>query len=135
MKLTPLITQYFALYLAAHAAHQSITGATFFQDHAFLSELYEAYNDAFDDLAERAIGLGEALNHASIFAEAAVQAKSLTGMKAPAMIFNALMLREAAVRKVLAECCGEATEGTANLLAQLADDSEKRAYKLKQRTS
>ena len=42
----------FDLYLRTHAYHVNTTGKTFAQDHSFLKELYEEFNDHFDTLAE-----------------------------------------------------------------------------------
>lgn len=42
----------FDLYTRTHAYHVNVTGKTFSQDHSFLKELYEEFNDHFDSLAE-----------------------------------------------------------------------------------
>lgn len=42
----------FALYKQTHVAHINVIGPTFIQDHEFLGELYELFNDSFDSIAE-----------------------------------------------------------------------------------
>lgn len=42
----------FALYKRTHIHHFNVTGSTFKQDHSFLGDLYEQFNDIFDSTAE-----------------------------------------------------------------------------------
>ena len=45
------------LQLFSHNAHNLVEKSLFFQDHAFLGELYSTYEDAYDGVIERIIGL------------------------------------------------------------------------------
>lgn len=42
----------FALYKRTHVHHFNVTGPTFKQDHSFLGDLYEEFNDFFDSTSE-----------------------------------------------------------------------------------
>jgi DNA-binding ferritin-like protein len=114
------------MQLFAHNAHNLATGKTFMQDHGFLSELYAAYTDAYDDLVERMIGLGQSADLSSIQQQAA--ASIPTGSPFPTLLG---MEKEvtAEIEEEIKEGC---TQGTINLLAGLADASEVRQYKLGQ---
>ena len=55
--LVDLATIFRAAYLVAHNSHHLIKGPTFFEDHEFLGELYGTYEEAYDSVVERLIGL------------------------------------------------------------------------------
>ncbi|HET8689210.1 MAG TPA: ferritin-like domain-containing protein [Methanosarcina sp.] len=42
----------FDLYKKTHLHHFNVTGQTFKQDHSFLGDMYEDFNDHFDSIAE-----------------------------------------------------------------------------------
>ena len=44
--------------LYAHNAHNMTKGKTFFSDHKFFGQLYPVYEEAYDSIVERMIGLG-----------------------------------------------------------------------------
>ena len=114
----------------AHIAHNKLGGETFFQDHVFLGELYEAYEAAYDIVIERMIGLDEAVDLAKVQKDAA---KDLAEPKSYEACFKEILTCEADLCKALEKMSKEVTLGTNNMLAALADDSEARQYKLKQR--
>jgi len=127
------------LQLFAHAGHNLTSGCTFNQDHAFFGELYGAYEEAFDDLVERLIGLGELKSVADRLA-IDTKAAGILGktdseeLTCPEDWFEILLEMEQEVcAKIEKLAGGKVSQGTLNLLAQLADDSEKRQYKLAQR--
>ena len=114
----------------AHNAHNQCKGATFFADHAHLGELYEAYESAYDSLAERTIGLGQDFDPVAI----ALKAAQFTDpFKDTDTAFKMLVEAEDGLREFIVEANKDASLGTQNLLAQFADDSEARTYKLNQR--
>ena len=126
-----LVTHFRYLQLLAHNGHNEAKGATFFADHAFLGDLYPAYEEAYDALIERLIGSGEKLDLAAIAAEAAGK---LEGEKNTEAYLVAILDGEREVQKQIETLAkGDVTQGTLNLLAGLADESEVRAYKLRQR--
>ena len=50
-KLHSAAANLFALYKRTHIHHINVTGSTFKQDHGFLGDLYEEFNDIFDSMA------------------------------------------------------------------------------------
>lgn len=119
------------MQLFAHNAHNITQGQTFFEDHEFFGEIYPAYEAAYDSLVERCIGLGdENIDLVEVQKRAAAM---LTGTEED--MFNTLLIGEEVTQQIVEKCFEEDdyTQGTLNLLAQLADDSEVRTYKLGQK--
>lgn len=52
----------FSLYKRTHIHHINVTGPMFKQDHSFLGDLYEQFNDFFDSTAELIRIEGESLD-------------------------------------------------------------------------
>lgn len=128
-----LATQLRALQLFAHNAHNVASGPSCLADHSFLGDLYEAYADAYDSVVERAIGLGESFDLAALQANAA---KALDGVaKTNEEAFEWLLEQETRLCAMIESLMPECTAGTQNLIAGIADESEVRQYKLKQRLS
>lgn len=127
------------LQLLAHSGHHLTNGCTFFQDHSFLGELYAAYEEAFDDVTERMIGLGELVSVEDRMALDSDATGILGGVKVSDLTcaedwFELLLEGEDNLCSQIEKLAkGKVSQGTLNLLAQLADDSEKRQYKLGQR--
>lgn len=134
-----LLTQLAALFrflqLYAHAAHNLAKGEAFFADHSFLGDLYGTYEGVYDSLIERLIGLGANPSIADITAAAAQMFASSGVPSDQREAFIALDANEDKVQKMveLAFADRSISQGTLNLLAQIADDSEHRCYKFKQR--
>lgn len=123
------------LQLYAHNAHNLIQGETFFADHKFLGGLYGEYEESYDAIVERMIGLGENPELMTLQKSAA---DMLATEKQPmdcegwfARILQGEKTTVAIVQKCFEE--GDYTQGTLNLLAGIADTSETRIYKLSQR--
>lgn len=136
-----LASIYRFLQLFAHAGHHLAKGCTFNQDHAFFGELYAAYGEAFDEVVERLIGTGKlksvkdriALDTKASAILAKTDSEELTCAED---YFELLLEMETEIcGKIEKLCEGKLSQGTLNLLAQLADDSEKRQYKLAQRVA
>jgi len=144
---------YYAKALEAwfHAAHHAAAGIGFAGDHAILyGEIYAKADDEFDDLVERAVGLsGDAS-----FADPVMVLRGTLGVLAPSrggttawpsavggpdeIATNAVTVNRVFIDAVKAtterlRAAGELTQGTDNMLAQVADDHEKIGYKLGQR--
>lgn len=121
--------------LTAHAMHNLVKGCTFLANHDYLGELYGKYEDGYDAVIERMIGLGDTPNISEITKAATSKCcqYDFAGMDATDM-FNALLDVEMNIRQVCASYGQNVSMGTQNLLAQFADDSEARTYKLKQLT-
>lgn len=127
-----LATIYRAAQFFAHNAHNLVEGATFFEDHEYLGELYGTYESAYDSIVERMIGLGKKVDLDKITTEAAqlsadTKADSSNGFSG-AMHFEVSFCQE--IDDLLKT---NTSQGTKNFLQGLADESEARQYKLGQR--
>ena len=131
MMLKRIATLYRTAQLYAHAAHNTVSGPNFFADHGFLGELYPVYEAAYDALVERAIGLSQEIDPLAIGREAGVMSSNMDDQQPFDVIAG---IEKDLVRVIEAEIqSGKQSQGTINLLAQLADDSEARQYKIGQR--
>lgn len=118
--------------LTAHAMHNFAKGCNFLANHEYLGDLYGTYETAYDAVIERMIGLGDTPNISEITKAATSKCcqYDFQGMDCSDM-FKALLDIEMTIRQICASYNGQASLGTQNLLAQFADDSEARTYKLK----
>lgn len=128
--LRALAIQYRALYLYAQQSHHVTSGPTFLQDHEFYGGLYEAYEAAYDALAERLVGLGARQLLDGVQAEAAAKMQEIGSIAS----FAALL---AAERSICTQIDAAAkmpamSEGVRDLLVGLANESQARQYKLGQ---
>lgn len=121
----------------AHAAHNVIHGPSFFADHEFLGEAYEAYTKAYDETIERILGLEGDVNPIQITADAAEEATkyNVTHMDSYEMFSELLNLEKEICDIVIETIERGVSHGTSNLLEGFADHSEVRQYKIKQRIS
>lgn len=135
LPLTKLAARFRAMQLFAHNAHLITKGQTFYQDHEAFGEMYPAYEKAFDGLVERTIGLGGEYNPEASF-------KQVSEFMAPtwdctdtekcfekALDFEKRICTD--ITDILTRM--DVTQGVSNFLQGLADESESRQYKLKQR--
>lgn len=133
-----------AAQLYAHMAHNVTYGLTFYQDHKAFGDLYATYEGAYDSLIERAIGLGADPDFKEITSDAcemfceSSSDRECAVIAAPAPVrarvaFSTLLSTEKQIRDLIDFALKGQSEGTKNFLQGLADDSEKRSYKLKQR--
>lgn len=119
--------------LLAHNGHNMVSGVAFMQDHEFLGELYPEYESAYDSVIERIIGL---YGHDSLDIIAIQTAAVQKLAQYPnSEFFNSLLHCEKEMCSHIEKLCKVAgvTQGTINLLADIADKSEVRQYKLKAR--
>lgn len=125
-----------AAQLTAHNMHNSVLGPTFFEDHEFLGELYGVYEAAYDGIVERMIGLDLDINLSEVTKQAGAKASNYDVQKMRAdEMFSALLAIENYLQGLIAKLDKEEqTVGMHNFLQGLADESEVRTYKLRQRT-
>lgn len=123
------------LNLYTHAAHNLAKGSLFLEDHAFLGELYPQYDTDYDDTIERMMGLGMPTDIKSITQKAcaAFSASDLDVPENSAYYKRVLELEQALQQTIKAEYT-KASIGTQQLIGEMANKSEARIYKLKQRT-
>jgi DNA-binding ferritin-like protein len=130
-----LAKTYRAAQLFAHNAHNTIKGQTFFQDHEFFATTYGSFEEAYDAIIERMIGLGFVFDIAALTKEAGTLASTYPVQKMNAKdLFESLLGFETIIcTLIMAYMESKSTNGTQDLLQGLADDSEMRQYKIKQR--
>lgn len=119
--------------LYAHNSHNLAYGETFFQDHKFLGKLYPVYEEAYDGIVERMIGLGQSVDLPSITQKAAAAVSKVHDEGESYDCFASLLEIEQTICKEIENTIQDCTCGTQNLLQGLADESEMRQYKLGQR--
>ncbi len=116
----------------AHQAHNLISGESFFQDHAFLGDIYPAYEAGYDDVIERMIGLGNIPDIAMINKNASEMLESETEISCKDA-FDLLLYYETQLCEIVKLLTPKSSVGTAQLIGDLANASESRQYKMKQR--
>lgn len=120
--------------LFAHNAHNLARGATFYADHEELGGLYGVYESAYDDVVERMIGLGdEAVDLNKIQLEAVRELVKYGAAEPQASAFKAILELEGELRVECESASEGQSIGTVNFLQGLADASEARTYKIRQR--
>lgn len=116
----------------AHQAHNLISGDEFFQDHAFLGDLYPKYESDYDDVIERMIGLGQSIDIAKVTKEAASILDSEESMQSNDCI-EMLLVYEKSLCETVGSLMSGVSHGTQQLIGEMANQSEIRQYKMKQR--
>ena len=128
-----LASLYRSAQFYAHNSHNFSSGLSSLADHKFFKEAYEAYTDAYDDLIERMIGLGIKFDILAITKSAAESVSSHGEYNNDEECFKWLLELEKIICVIIKKEVEFATDGTQNLLQGLADESEKRQYKIQQR--
>jgi DNA-binding ferritin-like protein len=124
------VLRYLQLY--SHQAHNLVSGDTFFQDHGFLGELYPAYEDDYDDVIERSIGLGSPVDISKSNKVAAERLPEDSSLNTRSCLEHILSAEVHLCETIEAEC-KSCSQGTMQLIGNIADKSEMRQYKIKQR--
>ena len=135
-RMKKLATKLREAQLFAHAAHNLVHGTSFFADHEFLGEAYEAYTKAYDETIERMIGLDEEVNPLLITSDAATSANEtfhVRRMDSYEMFYALIGLEKEICQLVKETIEAGVSHGTSNLLEGFADHSEVRQYKIAQR--
>ncbi len=124
------------MQLCAHNYHNLAKGSLFFADHKYLGSLYEEYEDAYDSVVERSLGLGLPIDLVAVQKLAAGRLEPYV-QKENKESFKMLLQAEQELCGVIEQAIksGGMTEGTKQFLGNICDQSESRQYKLKQRTS
>lgn len=132
-----LAVQFRAGHLYLHNAHNiGSKGPSFFSDHAWFETSYKAFEEAYDKVVERMIGLGYDVNLQSIIKSAAKEAASYsTAVMTPELCFRTQLKLEQEICAMIRNYVPNVDDGTQNLLQGLADESLDRQYAIKQRLS
>ena len=118
----------------ARNCHNQVKGIAFFGDHEFFGEVYAELEGDYDAVVERCIGTGEAIDLCEVTTNAAAKSANYdcSDMAADEMCAVLLGL-EREIQAQATEANKGASLGTQNLLQGIADKSEMRVYKLRQR--
>lgn len=119
------------LQFVAHAGHNMAKGETFFADHKFLGELYEAYEGEYDDVVERAVGEGVKVSLFDVNLDSAKAAKA--DYSSIDSVLESLLKNESSLRDQIKAYVPDASDGTQNLLQGISDASLKREYLISRR--
>lgn len=133
--LEDLATSLRAMQFYAHAAHNCASGPNFYQDHSVFSELYSAYEDAYDSVVERIIGTDAVPDFKAITKDAAQRfgSSGFNPGDENSKWFQKLLKSEEDMRGLIDLIQEKESNGTQNLLQDLSDASEQRSYKIGQR--
>jgi len=127
------------LQLYAHHAHHIAARVVFSQDHEFLAEIYTKAETDYDNVIERFIGLkgDAALDENKVLASACskVQALPLKDAKENKEMLKVCLDLIKQINAKIETLCKDpkATQGTIQMLGNIADANEILIYKLNQR--
>lgn len=120
--------------LYTHNAHNLVKGTAFFEDHKFLGELYPVYEEAYDSVVERMIGNNQTIDLIQVQKRAAESLSFAPEDKGDGLkIFKYILFMEEHICALIESIKQSVSEGTKQLLGDIANASEIRQYKLKQR--
>jgi DNA-binding ferritin-like protein len=125
-----------AMQLYTQNAHNLVEKSLFFQDHDYLGELYSTYESGYDSIIERIIGLTDSsqLDLKQIQLSAVNILQQLPSKETENMVyFQRIESMENNLRQKIAQINPGVSIGTQQLIGGMADESEKRSYKIKQR--
>lgn len=119
-------------------AHHLVKGNTFQQDHDFFGSVYEELVGDYDDVAERIIGLygEEPLNLQEIMTAVCVKIANApsTGTSENKVFYQYQLTQEETLCKLIEKIIKTGVyPGTEQLIGEIANKSEARKYKIKQR--
>jgi DNA-binding ferritin-like protein len=125
-----------SMQLYTQNAHNLVDKGLFFQDHDFLGGLYETYDTEYDSIVERMIGLTDSsvVNLMEIQVAAINLIRSLPTKETDNIAyFMKIEDMEIKLRIQVAKINQSVSIGTQQLIGDIANASEGRSYKLKQR--
>lgn len=127
-----------AMQLFAQNAHHLVGRVPFFQDHDFFGDAYDQHASDYDSVAERIVGLfgEEQLALSGILQEVYAKlhkAPSVGVSENSAFFIYQLQLEKELCQKIAEVCAAGASEGTKQLIGDIADKSEARQYKIQRR--
>jgi DNA-binding ferritin-like protein len=133
-----LVVLFRAMQMFSHSAHLMCARTVFFQDHEFFGSVYGQAEGYFDSLSERMIGLGqeEQLKLQSVMSAVCQKLASAPccGVKENKEYYSFLLSQAEEACKLCNQLCkSDASEGTKNLIAGIADELEVLKYKISRR--
>jgi DNA-binding ferritin-like protein len=132
-----LLVQLRAMQLFYHQAHNLAKGASFFADHEALGEFYAAAEGDYDSVIERMIGTHgpQSVDLMQIVKGVYTKLKSVPSgnVSENREYFSAGLQMEKELCSLVQSIAPSVSEGTRQMIGDIADRSEVRQYKLKQR--
>lgn len=126
-----------ALNLYAHHAHNMCARVPFFQDHDVLAEIYAKADSDYDSVIERIIGTKgtEGLDLSAIVAASLQKLQSMPMGAQNSDMFQAILSMKMELISMIEQMikAGGLSQGTIQMLGDIADKEEVDVYKLKQR--
>lgn len=124
------------MQLYTHNCHNLVARMVFMQDHEMLGDLYSKYEEIYDGIIERMIGLGLPVNLNQVQILAVQQLQQLPNeVKENKQCFQLILQMEkqlcAKIESLIQQV--KLSEGTRQMLGNICDESESRQYKLGQR--
>lgn len=127
-----------AMQLYAHSCHNLVKGQGFHSDHAFFGDVYSDIEGDFDSVVERSIGLyGDAHMNlqeclSSVMSKLA-DAPSVGAESNKVYYEHQLKMEDKLTGLIKQIIAAGVSPGTEQLIGNIADKSEMRKYKIKQR--
>lgn len=128
-----------ALQFYSHHAHHIVARIVFNQDHGMLGEIYGKMDGDYDSVIERFIGTqGEqGLDEAQVLMAACKKATSMPmkGVKENKELLSHCLMQVKDINSKIEALCksGKLSQGTIQMLGNIADTNEVLVYKLQQR--
>lgn len=130
-----------ALQFYSHHAHHIVARAVFFQDHEVLGEIYAKAESDYDNVIERFIGTkgAEALDEQSVLSAAVQKCGTfpLKGVTENKVVLSACLQQIKDINAKIELLCKVpgVTQGSIQMVGNIADANEVLMYKLQQRCS
>lgn len=126
------------MQLFSHNAHNLVARSPFHSDHEFFGDVYASLENDYDDVIERMLGLyGEdSVDFSGIVSKAHNVSTSSPSknMKENTSFYSHLLVLEKELCSLIEQVCSQnCSIGCQQLLGDIANRSEMRQYKIKQR--
>lgn len=132
-----LLIQLRAMQLFAQHAHNLCARIVFHSDHQFFNEVYETVASDYDGVIERVIGLsgesGLELQQILFGIQAVLKDAPSINVKENSVYYSYLLHMEARLCELIKSLMTSMSPGTEQLIGEIANKSEQRQYKIKQR--
>jgi len=127
-----------AMQIYSQSAHHLVKGTPFHSDHAFFGDTYESVGGDFDDVAERIVGLyGEEHLHLQNMLQSICGKLSdapCCGVEDNEVFYKYQYKLEEKLKSLIKQIIASGVSpGVEQLIGNIADKSEMRCYKIKQR--
>ena len=134
MEQLAILLKFLDIYV--HNAHNLSKGALFFGDHAFLGDIYAEADGNYDDVVERMIGLGQAVDLVKVHMQAIQMVQSKPQMvNENKEYFKIILETNKQICNLVNQLAKDPAiyEGTRQLIGEIANKKEMQNYKIGQR--